>query len=356
MIEGFVRQFPIVETMARADGGDRAVIAVHDDIGDGRPVDLRSLDFTRYWKNPVVLFEHDRWAGPVGRSTAIGWDDKSRMVADFEFLTGNPQASVVKNAWRKGFLKAASIRAIPKARNSQSSYQSGLENSHELVEWSIVTIPADPDAVRSGLTKDLETVLGFSRGETEDMDEARIAEMITRAFADRDQKGGEGFDAHALARSIAEATKTELKAILKERDEAAEATRKLEDEKTAAEKKAADELKRSTDSAEDRAELLVTIRELLPEGTVTRGKSNKDLLVLAAGEEVDNAAERSEEYLLAKVEGIVERRADATPAPLTVGTQHGGGNPKPGSAPVLGNRGLSVADMQALREFNQRNP
>jgi hypothetical protein len=203
------------------------------------------------------------------------------------------------------------------------------------------------------LTRDLKNVLGFIRGENKDMDEAKIAELISRAFDQRDQHG-KGFDAAALARSIAESTKESVTVLLKERDDAAEATRKLAEEKAAADKKAADELKRSTDSAEDRADLLVMIRELLPEGTVARGKSSKDLLVLAVGEEVDKASERSEEYLLAKVEGIVERREAAGPtAPVVRG---GTPQPKPGNAPVLTGAGLTVADMIALRTFNQQNP
>ena len=328
------------------------MIAVNDDIGDGRPVHLRSLDLTRYWTNPQVLFEHGRvWRGSVGLSDAIGFDDRGRMVADFTFLTGDPRVDLVRNQWDKGFLKAASIRAIPKQTSqAQSAYPSGLENKHELIEWSIVTIPGDEDAVRSGLTRDLENVLGFLRGENDDMDEAKIAEMITRAFEKLDQKG-QGFDIQALARSLAESIETQVKGLLKERDDAAEVARKLADEKTAADKKTADDLKRSTDSAEDRADLLVLIRDLLPEGTVARGKTNKELLVLAAGEEVQDAAKRSEEYLLAKVEGIVERRADAGPTPLVPSK-----NPKPGNAPVLTGSGLSVADMIALRTFNQQNP
>lgn len=59
----------------------------------------------------------------------------------------------------------------------------------------------------------------------------------------------------------------------------------------------------------ERADLLVTIKPLLPEGTETRGKSNRELLVLAVGDRVPDAASRSEDYLLGKAEDIAKRRA-----------------------------------------------
>ena len=59
--------------------------------------------------------------------------------------------------------------------------------------------------------------------------------------------------------------------------------------------------------------------ELLPQDFDPKGKTVKEILVAAAGDEVKEAADRSEDYLEAKVEGIIERRALASqggsPAP-----------------------------------------
>ena len=57
-----------------------------------------------------------------------------------------------------------------------------------------------------------------------------------------------------------------------------------------------------------RTDLLVTVATVLPKDFVARGKSTKDILVAAVGDEVENAETRSEDYLQAKVEGILERR------------------------------------------------
>ena len=63
--------------------------------------------------------------------------------------------------------------------------------------------------------------------------------------------------------------------------------------------------------AEARADLIVRVRSLMPEAFEFKGKSTHDILVAAAGEEVERAEERSDDYLMAKVEDIVDRRAKA---------------------------------------------
>ena len=63
--------------------------------------------------------------------------------------------------------------------------------------------------------------------------------------------------------------------------------------------------------AEERADLLVMVRDLLPSDFTARGKTNQEVLVAAVGDEVKDADKRSSDYLMAKVEAIVERRAAA---------------------------------------------
>ena len=61
--------------------------------------------------------------------------------------------------------------------------------------------------------------------------------------------------------------------------------------------------------SQERADLIVKVRSLVTADYDFKGKSAHDILVSAAGEEVEGAANRSEDYLLAKVEAIIERRA-----------------------------------------------
>ena len=64
--------------------------------------------------------------------------------------------------------------------------------------------------------------------------------------------------------------------------------------------------------ADERADLLHLVRDLLPSEFTARGKTNVEILVAAVGDEVKDADKRSSDYLLAKVESIVERRASAS--------------------------------------------
>ena len=53
------------------------------------------------------------------------------------------------------------------------------------------------------------------------------------------------------------------------------------------------------------------VRSLLPKDFDTKGKTRKEILVAACGDEVEDSENRTEDYLHAKAEGIIERRAAA---------------------------------------------
>ena len=164
-------------------------------MGDGLPLNLRTLDLEPYKRNPVVMFSHGIGGGmlnapdsmPVGRSTDIRFDDRGRLLADFEFLPGDAFASRVKNAWDRGFLRAASVRATPARRKS------GIGFDHTLREWSIVPVPKDVDAVRSIQRAQVEAILRDDdnhRGDDDMTDAERaklvseIGETVTRSLAE----------------------------------------------------------------------------------------------------------------------------------------------------------------------------
>ena len=132
---------------------------------DGVSVDIDGMDFSNYRKNPVVLFAHD-YSGrtessglPIGRTVSLDRTPDGRIRADFEFLSGDPFADRVRNAWNRGFLRAASIgwKAI-EARPSERGRGLRIVKS-ELIEWSIVAVPADPDALRSAYTRVMRALI-----------------------------------------------------------------------------------------------------------------------------------------------------------------------------------------------------
>ena len=137
---------------------------------DGVSVDIDGMDFSNYRKNPVVLFAHD-YSGrtessglPIGRTLRLERTPDGRIRADFEFLSGDQFADRVRNAWNRGFLRGASIgwRAI-EARPSERARGVRIVKS-ELVEWSIVAVPADPDALRGAYTRVMRVLIDDTNG------------------------------------------------------------------------------------------------------------------------------------------------------------------------------------------------
>jgi hypothetical protein len=80
------------------------------------------------------------------------------VVADFEFLAEDPFAQRVKNAWDKGFLRAASISWLP-MESAPAKSGRWRDTKSELLEWSLVAVPADPDALREAHSRMLHQFL-----------------------------------------------------------------------------------------------------------------------------------------------------------------------------------------------------
>ncbi len=130
------------------------VIAARERSRNGDELNLRGVDFQNYLKNPVVLWSHDSFGGiPIGKTLEIDHDDKGRIVADFQFNSEDEFAARVENAWNGGFIRAASIRFMPTKVVEMLDEQGRVDRlrieESELLEWSLVPVPADPDSVRA---------------------------------------------------------------------------------------------------------------------------------------------------------------------------------------------------------------
>lgn len=104
-----------------------------------------------YLKNPVVQWGHnyrDPWA-TVGRTTDLTITDEY-IDAEFELRPAanehDPQ-NIVQLLWEGGWVRTASIGFIPDA--GKANTEGGMDfNGWELLEWSLVPIPANQDALR----------------------------------------------------------------------------------------------------------------------------------------------------------------------------------------------------------------
>lgn len=127
-------------------------------------LELSGLRFDNYRRNPVVMWAHDAVGRspsgglPIGRTLSIGRAADGGIIAEFEFLDDDPFAQRIRNAWDKGFLQAASISWLP--LESRPAANGSLRDIRsELLEWSIVSVPADPDALRESHRRMLNSLL-----------------------------------------------------------------------------------------------------------------------------------------------------------------------------------------------------
>ena len=298
--------------------------------------------------------QHDR-GRPVARTGGGGLklrDTGGALEIDAVLPDTTDANDAVKNI-RARILRGLSVEFWPETTR--------LENGVTVIEKAVLRGIAIVDRPAYNDSK-------LQPREQPDMDEKAITELVKRAVEDALKTRAEGapVDSGAIGTAVAtalaerfkdlptaESVQASIDSALKARDEAEEARQKAERERAEAEAKAKEDREQAEKDAETRADLLMTVKPLLPEGTEVRGKSNHELLVLAAGDEVPGAKDRSEDYLLAKIEDIAKRReaANGGPAPAP----NGGGN---GGAPrVYGGPGFSIAgavDQRAAQRAAQR--
>lgn len=100
------------------------------------------IDTTRFIKNPVMFYMHDRNLGVIGR-----WDnlrmEGSRLLADPVFDESDELAMKIKRKVENGFIKSASIGISIDEKNIKD----GVVYSCYLKECSIVDIPSNENAL-----------------------------------------------------------------------------------------------------------------------------------------------------------------------------------------------------------------
>ena len=150
------RRLMVMTEARQAEDGSahRMVIAANEVSRNGDDLNLRGISFKSYRKNPVVLWAHDSYQGiPIAKTVKIGHDEQGRIAADFQFNSEDEFAARVENAWNGGFIRAASIRYMPtkvvEVRSEDGTVERLRIEESDLLEWSLVPIPADPDSVRA---------------------------------------------------------------------------------------------------------------------------------------------------------------------------------------------------------------
>lgn len=109
---------------------------------DGMAIPADSWDLTNYRRNPVVLLGHDYSTLPIGRAEVD--IDAEGLIADVEFDHDDPMAQAVMRKIDRGMLGAMSVGFQIHAWRQATP---PTADRTELLEASIVAVPADPGAL-----------------------------------------------------------------------------------------------------------------------------------------------------------------------------------------------------------------
>lgn len=139
------------------DNGDVTIAgwankSVVDDVGD--LMKFEDVDMSRFTKNPIVFFNHNRNI-PVGKVIESKITDAGLWVKAVISKSKDPIVSMVRDLVAEGILKTFSIGFEVKEEKFNRA-----DNYNEITKWklneiSIVTLPANTDA-EFALTKSLE--------------------------------------------------------------------------------------------------------------------------------------------------------------------------------------------------------
>lgn len=287
---------------------------------DGSParyevLDMAGLDLTEREGAIPVLIAHFDHPFDVGGEVKRLWRDGDRIKADL-LITDDTVIGQIN----KGLTPNLSVGFVINAER-QVEPDTVLITDWSILEVSIVAIGADPKAgvgrvLSISALRDKLRRLGADIQEAqmteapkkspESISEDAIAEIVKRTLDDRASKQAERqLQATAAAEQIEALVAESVKAALAARDEAEAKAAEAKSQAEEAERSGAAEVKRRT-------ELIVATRDLLPKDADPHSMTEREILLAAAGDEIPDAADQTDDYLRGAINGIVERRKAAT--------------------------------------------
>lgn len=158
---GLLRKSVVADSVEPIDGSDRTLrftISTSSVDRDNDVVSALGWDLENFKKNPVVLWAHDYSMPPVAKATRIGIEG-GRLVADAQFIPASISAFAesVFQMLKGGYLRATSVGFQPKLIKLNEE-RGGLDfEEQELLEFSIVPVPANPEALIEARAAGIDT-------------------------------------------------------------------------------------------------------------------------------------------------------------------------------------------------------
>lgn len=106
------------------------------------------IDYTAYMKNPVVLLNHESKELPIGKCLGF-FQNGENLEATIQLDMNDEKACKINDKIKNGFVNAVSVGIIPIEETEQTINGEKVTTyvKSELVEFSVVTIPANRDAL-----------------------------------------------------------------------------------------------------------------------------------------------------------------------------------------------------------------
>jgi HK97 family phage prohead protease len=144
-------------TKALEDGTFEAIITTSSLDRHNEQIVTEGVDTDNYMaNNPVVLYGHDYFGMPIGKTLSLK-KMKNKITAKFQLAVQEYEfAATVASMIKSGYLNAVSIGGV--VREWSEDYRTILQM--EMVEFSVVSIPANSEAIITG--KSLEEATGKS--------------------------------------------------------------------------------------------------------------------------------------------------------------------------------------------------
>jgi len=171
----YLKRISMVGDLTIYKGEERIVLATITKLmrdRDNEVVISRGVDLTEYEKNPIILVNHNWSSLPVGRALFTNtYDDRIRQKIQFD---EDEQSKTIFNKYKSKSLRSFSIGFIPLkiaeygspefSKYADFVIQSGYMDINEveqtkrfitksiLIENSVVTIPANTDAIAEAIS------------------------------------------------------------------------------------------------------------------------------------------------------------------------------------------------------------
>jgi len=285
-----IKLYSLIETKEDGEDGELHITGHASTNSEDRSGDVivseawnKAGALTNYLKNPIVLAYHDM-SKPIGKTIGHEVDDKGlKITAKISKAAGD-----ILGLIKEGILSAFSVGFIVKDADYDSKHGIFVIQEVELLEVSVVSIPANQDALFS-IEKnfpDSEQYVEFKK--------QFIKESEETLMVDKTDKGSNPIDVAALVAEITSAVKSDIKT--RDAEEAA---------KQAAEKKAAENMEAIATTAAER--LVKDLDEKLAEKD-----ANLSEMLTGLHDQIKAMAEKGElkEVFDAKNKGKMEYNED----------------------------------------------